>query len=129
MSIENKTSETLHGQAPLTSFCDYFLVWVKGVLMGAVELIPGVSAGTIALIAGILPRLIQALENINFTAIKLLRNDGLKTVRNYIYGNFLVVLLSGMMSGFGLFGLLLVLVLVIVIVIDKLNTHLQGKAG
>ncbi len=38
-------------------------VFLKGVGMGAANVIPGVSGGTIALITGIYPRLIQALRH------------------------------------------------------------------
>lgn len=80
----------------------WLLVFVKGMLMGAVELIPGVSAGTLALLTGILPRLLSALKNINFTALKMLRSDGIKSFWAYIDGNFLVVLALGLVSGFAL---------------------------
>lgn len=93
-------SEQQKQKSPAPSFREYLLVWIKGVFMGAVELIPGVSAGTIALITGILPQLLLALKNINFTAIKLLGSGGLKATWSYMNGNFLLVLLFGMVSGF-----------------------------
>jgi uncharacterized membrane protein len=45
---------------------------LKGMAMGAANVIPGVSGGTIALITGIFERLINAIKNINLTAVRLL---------------------------------------------------------
>jgi putative membrane protein len=45
---------------------------VKGVAMGAANIIPGVSGGTIALITGIFERLINAIKSIDLIALKLL---------------------------------------------------------
>ena len=45
-------------------------LFLRGLLMGSVELIPGVSSGTIALITGIYERLVQAIANIRFSFIK-----------------------------------------------------------
>ncbi len=42
----------------------WWLIYLKGMLMGAVEIVPGVSAGTLALITGILPRLLSALRHL-----------------------------------------------------------------
>ena len=43
------------------------VIFVQGMLIGVVEIIPGVSGGTIALILGIYERLIKAISNINLT--------------------------------------------------------------
>ena len=40
------------------SFMDYIIILLKGLLMGAADIIPGVSGGTIALITVIYSRLI-----------------------------------------------------------------------
>jgi len=81
---------------------EWILIYVKGIAMGAVELIPGVSAGTLAFITGILPRLLNALKNFNLTAFKKLHREGIKATWVYIDGNFLVVLFLGLVSGFAL---------------------------
>lgn len=49
-----------------------FLLVLKGVAVGAANVIPGLSGGTIALITGIFERLIHAIKSFNFYAIKLL---------------------------------------------------------
>ncbi|MDP3066728.1 MAG: DUF368 domain-containing protein [Methanobacteriaceae archaeon] len=44
-----------------------FLIFLRGLLMGIADVIPGVSGGTIALITGIYQRLIHAISQINLT--------------------------------------------------------------
>jgi len=59
-----------------------FLIFIRGLLMGSADIVPGVSGGTIALITGIYEHLIQAISNINFKFIKpLFKGDlrGFKT--------------------------------------------------
>lgn len=43
---------------------NYFLTFLKGLLMGVADVIPGVSGGTIALITGIYERFVNGLNNI-----------------------------------------------------------------
>lgn len=43
-----------------------FLIFLRGLLMGTVDVIPGVSGGTIALITGIYERLVHAISRIDF---------------------------------------------------------------
>lgn len=50
---------------------DYFIAALKGMGMGAANVIPGVSGGTIALITGIFQRLIDALKSFDLQAFKL----------------------------------------------------------
>ena len=45
---------------------DYILIALKGMAMGAADVVPGVSGGTIAFISGIYEVLIGTLNNINF---------------------------------------------------------------
>lgn len=51
---------------------NYFTFFIKGIAMGAANVIPGVSGGTIALITGIFERLINAIKSFDTTAIKML---------------------------------------------------------
>ena len=54
-----------------------FLIFIRGVLMGSADIVPGVSGGTIALITGIYGHLVEAISNIKFGFIKpLLKGDG-----------------------------------------------------
>ena len=49
-----------------------FTLYVKGLMMGAADIVPGVSGGTIALISGIYSNLLAAIASFDFKAIKLI---------------------------------------------------------
>lgn len=74
---------------------DYILIALKGMAMGAADVVPGVSGGTIAFISGIYEELIGTLNNINFSLLKTLKTKGLKNAWNKANGPFLLALLSG----------------------------------
>jgi len=63
--------------------------------MGAADVVPGVSGGTIAFISGIYEELIGTLNNINFSLLKHLKSEGLKSTWKKANGSFLVALLTG----------------------------------
>ena len=44
---------------------------LKGVGMGAADVVPGVSGGTVAFISGIYAELVGSLKSIDLTALKL----------------------------------------------------------
>ena len=48
------------------------MLFLKGLAMGAANVIPGVSGGTIALITGIYGQLIDSLKSCDLQALKLL---------------------------------------------------------
>ncbi len=50
---------------------EYLLNVLKGALMGAANVIPGVSGGTMALLTGIFEKLINAIKSFDLTAVKL----------------------------------------------------------
>lgn len=57
-------------------FKEAFLIFIRGLMMGSVEIVPGVSAGTIAIITGIYERLIDSISKISFSFMKpLLKGD------------------------------------------------------
>ncbi len=70
-------------------------LFLKGLAMGAANVIPGVSGGTIALITGIYETLIQSVKSIDGAAIKLLLQGNLKGFWVHINGTFLTVLFAG----------------------------------
>lgn len=76
-------------------FRESFLLLLKGMAMGAADVVPGVSGGTIAFITGIYEELIETISRFNLQAIQLLFKKGIKECWTYINGSFLVVLLSG----------------------------------
>ena len=73
----------------------YIIISLKGVAMGAADVVPGVSGGTIAFISGIYEELITSINSINFSKFKVLRKEGFKSFWKAINGNFLLALFSG----------------------------------
>jgi len=77
------------------SILDYFIITLKGIAMGAADVVPGVSGGTIAFISGIYEELITSINNISIETFNILRKEGFKKAWNHINGNFLVALFLG----------------------------------
>ncbi len=71
------------------------LLSMKGVAMGAADVVPGVSGGTIAFISGIYEELIESINKINLAALKVWKNEGFKSFWNHINGTFFVFLFAG----------------------------------
>tara|TARA_B100000780_G_scaffold161805_1_gene113097 strand:+ start:1481 stop:2407 length:927 start_codon:yes stop_codon:yes gene_type:complete len=74
---------------------DYLIIGLKGMAMGAADVVPGVSGGTIAFISGIYEELLTSISNINFSLFKTLKSDGFKAVWKLLNGNFLISLFIG----------------------------------
>lgn len=68
---------------------------LKGMAMGAANVIPGVSGGTIALITGIFERLINAIKSFNGGAVKLVVSGKFKEFVKYVDFWFLVYVFGG----------------------------------
>ena len=51
---------------------DYLMLVLKGIGMGASDVVPGVSGGTIAFISGIYEELIDSIKSIDLVALRLL---------------------------------------------------------
>ena len=85
----------IEGQMPKRSFIDYLMVSLKGMAMGAADIVPGVSGGTIAFISGIYEELLTSISAISTKNIKSLFKDGLNEFWQRINGNFLLALLVG----------------------------------
>jgi putative membrane protein len=79
----------------MRSVKEYLVITLKGMAMGAADLVPGVSGGTIALIAGIYQELISTLTSLNFSVFGVWKNQGIRAAFDAINGRFLVALLSG----------------------------------
>ncbi len=73
----------------------YIFVFLKGLAMGAADVVPGVSGGTIAFITGIYDQLLDSISKINFGLIKKLKEEGFKSVWEHINGFFLLSLFTG----------------------------------
>ena len=76
------------------SLKDYALISLKGMGMGAADIVPGVSGGTIALITGIYEEFIDSLKSFS-SALLVLKKDGLKAAWEHVNGNFLIALFIG----------------------------------
>jgi putative membrane protein len=76
----------------------YIIVSLKGLAMGAADVVPGVSGGTIAFISGIYEELLNAISSVNFKTLKLLKTEGVKAAWKAINGNFLLALLIGIFT-------------------------------
>ena len=76
-------------------FPDYLIITLKGLAMGAADVVPGVSGGTIAFISGIYQELIDSINNVNLSVLKTLKKEGLKAAWQQVHGSFLLALLTG----------------------------------
>ncbi|MBO6606304.1 DUF368 domain-containing protein [Psychroserpens sp.] len=79
----------------LRRFKDYLIVTLKGIAMGAADVVPGVSGGTIAFISGIYEELISSIDNINLGVFKVWKKDGFLAAWRSINGGFLLALFTG----------------------------------
>lgn len=77
---------------------EYAGVFVRGLAMGAADVVPGVSGGTIAFITGIYERWIAALSRLDLTAWRLWRREGFAAMWAYVDGGFLLALLAGILT-------------------------------
>jgi putative membrane protein len=79
----------------MRSLFDYFVLLLKGMAMGAADVVPGVSGGTIAFISGIYEELLETINSVNLGALKTLKKEGVKAAWKSINGNFIVTLSFG----------------------------------
>ena len=68
---------------------------LRGLAMGAADIVPGVSGGTVAFITGIYPRLLHSLRSFDLAALKLLLRGNIAEAWRHVDGNFLAWLLTG----------------------------------
>ncbi|WOC39703.1 DUF368 domain-containing protein [Polaribacter sp. HL-MS24] len=74
---------------------DYFVIGLKGLAMGAADVVPGVSGGTIAFISGIYEELLGSISNVNMNLFKTLKSQGVKAAWIQLNGSFLLALFTG----------------------------------
>lgn len=70
-------------------------VYLRGIAMGAADLVPGVSGGTVALITGIYGRLISAIASVGIDMLSLVLRGRIAEAYKAIDGNFLLLLAAG----------------------------------
>ncbi len=84
---------------PRTLMDKVFLV-LKGLFMGAANKVPGVSGGIVAFVGGFYEEFIYSLQKINGKAFKLLFNGRFKSFYQYVNGQFLSLLIFGMLVSY-----------------------------
>lgn len=77
------------------SIKDYAMLMLKGMGMGAADVVPGVSGGTIAFIAGIYDELINSIKSINRESLTMLFTGKFKAFAKKINAPFPLALISG----------------------------------
>lgn len=70
-------------------------IYLRGLAMGAADVVPGVSGGTVAFITGIYEELIDSIKSITPASLVLLIKQGPKAFWQHINGTFLFMLLLG----------------------------------
>jgi len=88
MAVETKVKSTK----------DFVLLYLKGMAMGAADVVPGVSGGTIAFIVGIYEELLETIKGVNLSALKTLKSEGIVATWKQLNANFIVVLLAGIFT-------------------------------
>ena len=88
-----------------------FVLYLKGLAMGAADIVPGVSGGTIALITGIYEELIFSIKNINTQLVKTLFKKGIKQFWKDLNGSFLIILVAGIFTSVTLLARVIVFLL------------------
>jgi putative membrane protein len=74
---------------------DRIKLYLKGMAMGAADVVPGVSGGTIAFISGIYEELLRSINALGPETLVVLRKQGIKAAWRQLNGDFLVTLLAG----------------------------------
>ena len=82
------------------TFSDKIFLVLKGLAMGTANKVPGVSGGIVAFVGGFYEEFIYSLQKINGKAFKLLLRGRLKSFYNYINGQFLSLLIFGMLVSY-----------------------------
>jgi len=73
----------------------YLWLVLKGMAMGAADVVPGVSGGPIAFISGIYEELISSINGIRPSLLKVLKTQGFRPFWKQLNGGFLLAVLSG----------------------------------
>jgi putative membrane protein len=95
MDTSDQKEITLHRSD--RSIKDYLLILLKGLCMGAADVVPGVSGGTIAFLTGVYEEWLQSLKRCTPAVLLMLKRDGIVKTWKYINGNFLLALFGGIL--------------------------------
>lgn len=92
---QNQNNKTTTYTDDKTSWKEGPILGFKGFLIGAADIVPGVSGGTVALITGVYDRLISAIRSFDTVVLKRLVKGDLKGVTERIHWKFLLLLVAG----------------------------------
>jgi putative membrane protein len=107
MATPDQKEIALH--QPDRSIKDYLLILLKGLCMGAADVVPGVSGGTIAFITGIYDEWLTSLKRCTPAVLLRLKRDGIVKTWQYINGNFLLALFGGILISLKTFAAVVLL--------------------
>ncbi len=79
---------------------DSSVIFFYGLIMGAVNKIPGVSGGIVAIIFGFYEKLILSFSRFDVYSLIIYRKEGFNSFYKHINGNFLLFLLFGVIISF-----------------------------
>ncbi|ENM5731935.1 DUF368 domain-containing protein [Vibrio mimicus] len=77
---------------------NYLSTYLKGLAMGAADVVPGVSGGTIAFITGIYDTLLESIRRINPRLLTVWKEQGFAGAFRHINGLFLITLFGGIFT-------------------------------
>ena len=97
MTDRQTTQSTPNSVSSPLSWRQALGVLLRGVAMGAADIVPGVSGGTIAFITGIYFRLLEAINQVPAAFTRELCRGRVSVFWRRCDGNFLVALLSGIL--------------------------------
>jgi putative membrane protein len=81
-----------------TPFVTDLVLFVKGICMGAADVVPGVSGGTMAFILGIYEELIRAIKSFDLQALNLLRRFRVRALLDHVAWRFMLALGAGIFT-------------------------------
>lgn len=96
---------------PNRTLKDYLLILLKGLCMGAADVVPGVSGGTIAFITGIYDEWLDSLKRCTPAVLLMLKRDGIVKTWQYINGNFLLAVFGGILISLKTFAAVVLIAL------------------
>jgi uncharacterized membrane protein len=71
------------------------ILFLKGLVMGAANKVPGVSGGTVSFVFGFYEEMIYSFRKINLKAFKLILNGRFTSFYRYVNGQFLLLIMGG----------------------------------
>ena len=104
---EDKVLKAISNSKGPTTKQEMLTLYLKGMLMGIADLIPGVSGGTIAFITGIYNDLLGAISQVNASFVKELFSKNYKSALEKSSARFLIILVSGIATSIFLFARLM----------------------